>query len=350
MSGRRLHLRLAIAAITIFSLPALASATTASAASKPDVPSGSVPGIASLDAVACATATSCIAVGSDDSLNGKTAVINAATGAAKAGKGTLTNGALNAVACPSKASCLAVADDAVAAVKAANGAMKVTATPKRPKDGIVALGAIACAGTKTCYAVGFEGTEVSSKAIVVRLSAAGKLLAVMTDKGRGIAAISCPSSSRCLISDYVSGRESIQLLTGNRFSTSHVMPANTYVQDLSCYASKICYALGGNNKVVPSKTDELFPVNPKTGAIGKAVTLHGFDGVSLTCATASRCLVVGLTGTGATAKPAVVVVNKGKPGPPKHYPGSSLHAVACASSKLCYAVGVGTTDAIVDKI
>jgi hypothetical protein len=258
--------------------------------------------------------------------------------------------ALNSIACPTKASCLAVSDGAVASVKSSNGALKITATPKRPKVGIVALNVIACAGSKVCYAVGFEGTELQSKATVVRLSAAGKILSVLSDKGTGIGGIACPSSTQCLVSDFADGKTSIQVLSGTHFGASHTLPANTYVDNLSCFGTKVCYALAGNNKSVPARTDEVFSINPGTGAVGKEVTLRGFDGDGMTCASANTCVVVGFTGEGLNLKPAMIVIAKGKPGKAKNLAGESLAAVACASATLCYAVGLGSTEAIVEKV
>lgn len=54
--------------------------------------------------------------------------------------------------------------------------MKVTDVPAPPKGGSLALDGIACASATSCYAVGLEGNGVSSKAIVIHLSGAGKQL------------------------------------------------------------------------------------------------------------------------------------------------------------------------------
>lgn len=332
-----------------FSLMGLAASASASAAVKAGV-STPVPGVNVLHSVACPTSSACVSVGSDSSLNGKSAIITAATGAAKAWSGALANDSLNAVACAAKATtCLAVADDAVASVKVSGGAMKVTAAPKKPAGGIVALGAIACASARNCYAVGFEGTEASSTAIVVHLSGAGKLLGTTKEPGTGMAAIACPVATRCLVADHASSGESIYLLNNGHLGTSHALPAGAYVQAMSCYQASLCYALGGTGSSAP---DELFPVSPATGAIGTKVTIGGsFSGDGLSCVSASRCLIPGFTGTGPSAKTVVLAVNGGKPGPPARYPGESLDSVACATLSRCYAVGLGTnSEAIVDKV
>ncbi len=114
---------------------------------------------------------------------------------------------------------------------------------------------------------------------------------------------------------YTSG-EVIQLLTNGSFGASHKLPASTFIQAISCYKATLCLALGGNTTASPSVPDELFPLNPATGAAGPMATISGFSGAGLTCLNATTCLVSGLTGTGSAAKNAVVAVVKGKPGSP----------------------------------
>jgi hypothetical protein len=348
MARTRMQLAAVVAAMTILAVP-----TVASAAVRPAVFRTPVPGLGSLSGVACPTASACVSVGADDNFNGKSAVINAATGAAKVWSGDVANAPMNAVACASKKSCVAVADDTVASVAVSSGAMKVTATPKPPASGIVALGAIACAGTKACYAVGFEGTEAASTATVVHLSPAGKLLATKKNSGKGIAAIACPSATLCLMGENYSTGLVIQLLNNGSFGTSHPMPANTYIQAISCFKASLCYALGGNGTASPEVTDELFPLNPATGAVGTMAKIGGgFHGTSLSCLSASTCLAAGFTEPGSTAKDAVVAVVNGKPGTPKNYPGSDFGfaSVACASASRCYAVGSSSSGAVVVKV
>lgn len=349
MSSKHARLAVAVAAAVILGSTGAASVALASGGSVTPVP-----GLSSLEGIACPTTKSCVTVGSDDNFNGKSATIAAATGGVKAWSGTLENDSMNAVACASKTSCLAVSDDAVATVAVSSGAMKATVTPKKPKNGIVALGNIACAGAKRCYAVGFKGTEANSIAIVLTLSPAGKLLSTKKDKGTGVGNITCPSSTLCLLSDASHSGVAIQLLKSGKFGSSHPLPAHTYDQSLSCYEAKLCYALGGNSTSTVSKTDELFPVNPKTGELGSETTIHhDFGGYHMTCISATTCLVSGFTGSGSTAKPAIVTVVHGKPGAPVNYPatnGDNFHAVGCASPSECYAVGSSSSGAIVEKV
>ncbi len=307
-----------------------------------------VSGVAVLESVACPTAKACVAVGADENTYGKSVVIKASTGGVKAWSGKLKDAFLNAVACPTKTTCLAVADDAVATVKVSSGASTVRSTPKRPKNGIDALMAIACPTKTSCYAVGFEGSPDAGTALLVHVSAAGAVLGLTTGTGSSFGPIVCPSSELCLMGAYGQKTASIELLSKGRPGAKHDLPAGTYIEAIGCYKATACYALVGHSAT--GDTNELFPVNPKTGAIGAAATFSAFSGSGLTCPTASECLVVGHTGSGSSYKPAVVVVTHGKPAHSVGYPGTNLNAIACATPKLCYAVGLGSAGAIVERV
>ncbi len=333
----------------------LAGTPPASAAPLTAGPAATVPGIRTLYGLACPTATACVSVGlggPDDNL-GKSASVDAATGAATAWPGSLADDPLNAVACAAGAStCLTVADEAVASVKVSTAAMKVTAVPQIPSGAIVALNRIACASATRCYAVGFQGTsEASTQALVVALSGAGKIVKETIDTGTGNGVIACPTSARCLLSNANSGVTSIQVLTNGVIGAANPMPADTYVEALSCFQAKLCYALAGNTTSSPPMTNELFPISPTTGAPGAMVAIGGdFSGTSLACPSATSCVVAGFSGLGSTAKPATVLVKGGAPGTPVNHPGSGLSGIGCASATVCYAVGEKGGKAIVDKV
>ena len=338
---RRLWIAAAAAGIAIIAFPA-GSLAAASAAQRPAVGSTSSSPVGAYHGVACPTSKVCVAVGSDLSLSGKSAVINTATGKVQVWSGTVNMDEMDAVACGSPSACLALsfAGNAVATVKPSTGAMRVTDVPKPPKGRSFALDGIACASATSCYAVGFESSAVSSNSVVIHLSGAGKQLGLVTGSGMGISAIWCPSSTLCLIADQFKTGEVIQLLKGGHLGTSHMLPAKTFIQQIACYQAKVCYALGGNTSGL-APANELFPVNATTGAIGKALKMSGFTGAGLGCASATKCLVVGFTGTQSSPLPALVTVNHGKPGKAARLGSAkaSLNDVACASTTVCYAVG-----------
>jgi hypothetical protein len=322
------------------------ASTGASGAVRPDSRATPVPGLGTLDAIACPTAKACVAVGENTGFSdAKSVAINAATGAVKTWAGGVADVFPVAVACPAKARCIAVSDDGVETVAAANAAMKLTGKVKEPSNGIVAMGAIACAGSAACYAVGFEGTEAASTGLLVKISPAGKILSAVKTGGTGIAAIACPSAGACLLAEHTKTSELAIPLTSGRLGAARKFPAGTYVQAIGCYAAKLCYALAGKaNAKGLSRTDELFPLNPKTAAIGKPISLGSFNGDGLACDSATQCLVVGFSGVGAAALTSVVAVTKGKVQVIRKYPSDlPFDADACATARLCYAVGPGKT-------
>ena len=325
-----------------------ASSAAASAARSPRHSPVLVSGVSVLESVACPSAKVCIAVGSDENLDGKTVVITTSTGAAKARPGSFKFTPFNAVVCPSTTRCLAVADDAAATVKVPDGATKVTGRPKPPKNGIVALSALACPTKTNCYAVGFEGSEASGTGLLVHLSSTGTVLGETKSTASGLGPIACPSSTLCLLGVHAPTGEWIELLRSGSLGKKHALPNDTYVAAISCYKAKVCFALVGDSS--SGVTNELFTLNPKTGRIGKVVTFSGFSGSGLTCPSANRCLVVGNTGSGSSFRPAVDIVTNGKPAKPVNYPGTSLDGIACATPRLCYAVGVASSEAIVERI
>lgn len=326
------------------------SASPAGATLAPGRARTGVSGVQSLDSVACPTTARCVAVGTDENLNGKSAIINVSSGAATPWSGVLEDQDPNAVACPTATTCLTVSDDVVATVKVSTGAMRVTATLKLPTNGIVALDAIACASRNSCYAVGFQGPLASADALIVHLSASGKVLGETTGTklGIGIGTIACPSRSLCLFSIHTSTGEWIERLKSGHPGVKNPVPSNTYIQALTCYKAKVCFALAGSDSA--QRTDELFPINPKTGSLGAVRDLGGFSGDGIACASAVRCLIAGFLGTGSKAKTAVIVVTKGKPGKPTVVSGSYLSGIACATSTVCYAVGGEASGGLVERV
>jgi hypothetical protein len=313
-----------------------------------------VSGVPSLTAITCPTATACVAVGANvDTNTGKGVAINAATGGAKAWSGGLAGVDPQSVACPGKTTCLAVGFDVIASIKVSGAAMKVTGKVALPKNGIVAVGAIACAGSKACYAVGFEGTEAASKALLIKLSAAGKIQKTTTTSGTGLAAIACPSSTTCFVAEHTKTSELIVPLKNGRLGKGVKLPSGTYVQEMSCYSDKLCYALAGKVSGNTGRTDEMIPLNARTGKPGKAVGLGNFNGDGVACYSSSQCVTVGFTGTGSSAVAAWVVVSKGKAGKAVHDSSLSevFSAVGCATAKRCYGVApASATTSVVVKV
>ncbi len=292
-----------------------ATATTIADLSDPAMTTGV------LSAVACPSATTCLAVGSGPS-QGAVAVASvtgsvATWGALEPSSGDAGNFfAWSAIACPSATTCLAVgADDANAVITVATlsaGTWSWTPTTELPNDasGAGSLAAIACPSATTCLAVGADGNSVGI-ATVATATAGGwtwspetTLLADSSGQG-GLSAIACPSATTCVA---VGSDGSLGVAAG-------------------------ATGTGATWTWGPESAIEL-------GAASAG--LGGLNGVA--CASAATCVAVGSDNsdavvtsgtrgaTGWTWEPEQIVT-------PDASGGGELSAVACPSSAVCVAVG-----------
>jgi hypothetical protein len=352
MSGLRSSLIGVLAVLGAVLVPAsqsgFAADATPTAAAAPGGGSTTVTALSVLNNIACASATHCVAVGSDSAFSGRSVAIATKTSKVTVGSGSVGDASLNAVACPTTSRCVAVSDEQVASVNASTGAIKQTAKLKAPKNGIVALGDVACESKSVCYGVGFEGPSTASKAIIAVLSGSGSLRRVMKVKGTGIGSISCATHGRCLMSVADAGKTGIQVLRHGHLGARHTLASNEFVQSISCFKGTRCVALAGRISAGIAKNYELIPLNPNTAKTGKTVKVAGFTAFALTCFSATKCIVVGEKN--GSMKPAAVIVTGATVGKPKSYAGSSFHAAACANATHCYGVGDKGASAFVDRL
>jgi hypothetical protein len=328
--------------------------TAASASAVPNA-TKSVTGIQA-ESVRC-TATTCVVVGMDAAdTAGKTALINPATGAVKLGSGTLAGDYGAGVACPDKTTCLSDAYGGnhdqiseIIAISTKTGAAKVRA--KLPGSEQYDVFGLACPSSKYCYVVGHSaapGIQLPTWALLLKVSPAGKILSKTINKSYyGYGPIACESSSTCLVGRETkkSGFQAVPLVNG-KFGKPHALPSNFAPFSFSCYSTKLCYASGGLGE---QGSPELIPLNPKTGAPGKAITLGKLGGgatAGLACYSSTQCVVASYivvgSGYGAYSEASYALVTKGKLGKivaVSKAKGSNFNSVACANAKECYAVG-----------
>lgn len=321
------------------------------------------------------TSAKCVVAGTSMPGSGaKTALVNPATGSVVLGSGVLKNtmygGAPVAVACPTTTTCLGLPALGVANINTKTGAQKLTA--KFPGYQY-SLGAIACAGSKVCYAVGsydHPTAKTGTTGWLVTLSPAGKILSQSVDNASvGYSGISCESSTLCLMGRWLRKGSVWQVvsLVNGKFGKSYNLPANFLPEVISCYSTELCYASGAKDN--QGTTEEAVPLNPKTGAPGRLIVLSKISGAEpgagFACYSSTQCVVASFivvgTGIGAYTEAAYVVIAKGKVGKPvvaSTTAESEFASVSCASSKECYAVGTspgsagvsGPLVSIVDKV
>ena len=128
-------------------------------------------------------------------------------------------------------------------------------------------------------------------------------------------------------------------------SKGNTAEAQKFVNYLLSPAGQAIWASKGYRPVIPG----IVVLNPKTGAVGKMITLSGLHGDSIACSSATECQVLGFKLKGPAATSGVIAVSHGKAGAFKDYPGS-LSDIACPTASLCYAVGTSSGKSVIDRI
>lgn len=341
---------LCLAATAAAQASTAALASTAAQAASAAQATTIVPGLATLQTIACPTPGTCLAGGVDTSGGAVLAFINAATGTVKIRSGLKDTSQPGTIACPDKTTCLALVEKGtvqeLARITVSSGAMKIIGKlPAPPKDETNPLYELACAGAKTCYAAGWQGNPrggSGTTGLLIRLSVTGKVEKVTTGGGE-YAGLTCESATTCLASTSTSKGVKIFPIVNAKPGRAYDGPRGSEVTRLACYGTKACYALGVKVRGT-TVTSELWPVNPKTGKSGKVTILRGLGAIDVACYSSSRCVVVGSTGITLSAA-AAVTVQSGKAGKLVTYsaPTEPFTAVACATAKACYAVGPDNT-------
>ncbi len=340
-----------------------------------------------LAAVACATATSCVGVGSGP-FQGATATATAAGGAWTWGALAPTSGdtgnffSWNGVACPSASTCLAVGGDdtsgivATATMSAGTWTWGPATEVASDPSGAGILNAIACPSSSSCVAVGGDG---NSQGIVdhATLSSAGWTWAppvVLTPPTSGtgpLSGVACPSASTCVAvgTDGSVGVVTAATLTStgwtwspeSRVDLGAASPGLGGLNAVACPSATMCVAVGYDNSDAVTTTGSAGP-SGWTWSPDAIVTPDASGGGELTgvaCPSTEICVAVGSTiangdvasqqtGGVYTAEIATAQVSGGtvtwSPASdvaPDPTGSDALAALACPSVSTCLAVGAG---------
>jgi hypothetical protein len=336
---------------------------------------------------ACATPTSCIAVGSYDGsgydgllLTGSGTSWTAAEAPMPANAAGDPEATLNAVACASSGPCAAVGSytDTVGNIEGvlltdSSGSWAATQAPLPTKvagDPDVTFNAVACSSDGTCVAAGYYYTPSrASKALLV--SSAGSSWAAIkitlpanaaTDHEAGLYGIGCPSSGPCLAGGYYATSPDVRglLITGSGTSwqaTEAPLPpkqgsVTTAVFSAVACPSATCSVIGsysssgnytGRGVIVTgsgaSWTASRLPVP------GGAQNPDG-DFNSIACPSITICAIVGTYATAASTDTGMLISGSGTtwtavkaPLPPNITGELGLSSVTCPSTTWCLAVG-----------
>ena len=361
--------------------PPLASAATITDLADPAMATGV------LSAVACPSATTCLAVGSGP-FQGATAAASAVDGAWMWGPLTASSGdaasffSWSGVACPSATTCLAVGADntngvvTTATLSAATWTWSPASEVPNDASGTGDLAAIACPSTTTCLAVGSDGDSlgIAEQASLTGASWTWSPPTPLTPPSSGagaLAAIACPSATTCLAvgTDGSQGVATVATRAGAgwtwspevRVALGQASPGLGGLNAVACASPTTCVAVGSDNSDAVTTTGTA-AASGWTWTPETIVTPDASGGGELTgvaCPSARICVAVGSTiangdvvsqqtggvyraeiATGSVAAGTVTwsPVSDVAPDPTGS---DALAAVTCVSASSCLAVGAG---------
>jgi hypothetical protein len=300
---------------------------TPSAFVPPDTSVSGYLGAGDLTGVSCPSATACIAVGTDSSLQAFYSVATRANDVwswSAAGKVTPDardqQGYLNDVSCPTATMCVAVGRDTsvhpiFTVGTEANGAWSWTPSTDIASDssGHGRLDGITCPSATNCIAVGFDGQarEIATTGTDADGTWSWSTSFIVSSDGTGggyLSAISCPSATTCVGVGFDAKRAPIVAVAtqqGQSWTWQRSVriafddSTHGYLNGVSCPSATSCIAVGfdGHNRAIYVNGTQLAHAWKWTGSIRvpSDQTGHGFfDSVS--CPGATTCVAVGNDG------------------------------------------------------
>jgi hypothetical protein len=306
---------------------------------------------AGITGVSCASAKRCEMVG-EGNVNGNDIGLAAAWNGSKWSSQSAPNPAkatwvnLNAVSCASATSCEAVgdsqaevtADDPRALAETWNGSSWALQSAAAPAGATYnALSAVSCVSASFCAAVGTHfnaaGNQVNLAEVWNGTSWVIKPIPDLTSANGGadsdLYSVSCVSASFCQAVGAGPAGADASLWNGSSWTTQ-VVPGDADVQpqEVSCATADFCMLVNGFG--------DAYTWNGSAWSAATSVTGFSFAG-SVSCLSASFCEVVGAgpSGENATAWNGTSWVAQTTPGPV----GNSLNAVSCTAPAACEAAG-----------
>jgi hypothetical protein len=264
-------------------------------------PSPNETGDSRLFGVSCATSTSCIAVG--DYLNSSGALrtlVESWNGESwsiipSANRSSKMDNELNGVTCTSATSCVAVGsdNDDSSLVESYDGSGWTLASSPNPGTPTT-LSGVSCISSLNCEAVGsyVNGSDVQ-QTLVELWNGSNWSVTSSPDAGEGaneLLGVSCIASTDCVAVGDASGGTLVESLNGSAWSVTASPDEGTSnsLTGVSCTSSTNCVAVGsfaddsdvsqtlseiGTVPVMPKPTVSGF--SPKKGAPGRTVTIRG---------------------------------------------------------------------------
>ncbi len=322
------------------SLPAAAAGPTATVAGT----------TMSTNAIACPSATVCLAGASDDAADQAAIVkINGTTGAASiSGTDNAAESPVSGIACPTATKCVAVAG--VGDSAPVNGTTGTMGTNIYDSAHPVIYYSAACPTASSCLAGGTsvtgDPTFYTTLTPMTVGGAPGTTTFGAANSGE-VDGLACVSTTRCYGAVAV-GDGTGEVMVIDNGVVSKTFPTTFDGQAITCDGAASCLMVGYVGQKIYSA-----PLNPTTGKPGGKSVIKDMNSVSgATCATATTCFAVGYRRSSTNALTARVSdIASGVPAPATVLPGQSLAAIACPTTTTCWATGENTKGVgIVDSV
>jgi hypothetical protein len=317
--------------VTTFTVPMDATAYTvlamAAATSIAPSPNNGVRPTGQLFAVSCPTATTCIAVGIDNSQQVATSIGTVSGGTwtwsaeTQAGNGY---GELTAVSCPSATSCVAVGfnsnrNNITIAGTLSGGVWTWSAeslVPGQSSQG--ELTGVSCPTTTTCVAVGYESSNNTYQSVTTVGTLSGgawtwTAQSVVTPDATGygrLNAVSCASATSCVAAGYDGSLQNgsnqsittVGALSGGAWTWTTESPVSAdasgagYLYGVSCSTATTCVAVGFDAGAQSITTSGTLSGGSWTWTADTVITPDSFgfgDLYGVSCSSATICVAVG---------------------------------------------------------
>lgn len=267
---------------------------------------------------------------------------------------------LNAIACATSTTCYAVGEqgfgtpnDVGIIVPITNGVAGAVETV----PGTYQLLGIACSGAAVCFAVGVSSAVPETGVLMSITNGAGGSLQTVTGTGQ-LDAVACASTTMCYAVGYFSAACNgkicgavVPIMNGSPGEAQPVAGA-FFLDGIACPSNNTCLAVGWADASSFTFNGVVVPVtNGTPGPIQTASGTTGPDGVA--CSSSSACFAVGNTTnsndaacpSGSTSCGVLVPVTNGALGSSQIIPGTQeLFGATCSSGATCYAAGLGSSN------
>jgi hypothetical protein len=318
-----------------------------------------------LSGVACASSTSCVAVGYYFNASVDRTLAESWNGTAwsvvtSPDQGTGAN-LLTSVACPTSKSCMAAGDYyngggtvAQTLVESWNGtAWSITSSPN-PSASFNSLNGVACTSSTSCVAVGFEASSKYQTLVESWNGTSWSITASSNTGGstNGLGGVACTSSTSCMaVGDYFNGTAEQTLAESWNGSIWGVVASpnqgtsNNGLSGVACSTSTSCVAVGSYAKAGVEQT-LIENWNGTTWTIATSPNSGTGSNIlnSVACTSVTSCVAVGYYRNATSLAQTLIESRNGSAwtiSTSPNQPGitNTLAAVSCTSSTSCTAVG-----------